>query len=62
MKNIILISLIFILYSCESYVDKPKILGSSYHWINYHSTIKDIKIGELNIKQINIRLLIDKDT
>ena len=56
MKNILLICLIFALYSCgpTAYVEKPNILGSSHVWTNYHSTIKDIKIGDLNIKQVRI--------
>ena len=49
MKNILLIFLIFILYSCG---EKPQILGSSYSWSNYHSTIRDIKIGDLQIRHV----------
>ena len=53
MKTILLISLIFTLYSCGS-ITRPSILGSSYSWINYHSTINDIMIGDLNIKHVRI--------
>ena len=54
MKNIIIICLIFVLYSCGSstYVEKPNILGSTYVWIDYHSTIKDIKIGDLRVRHV----------
>jgi len=55
MKNILLIFLIFVLYSCgptTAFVEKPQILGSSYNWSHYHSTIKDIKIGDLKIRHV----------
>ena len=57
MKIITLVFLIFFLYSCgtSTYVEKPKILGSSYVWVDYHSTIKDIKIRDLRIRHIKLK-------
>jgi len=52
MKNLKFLCLIFILYSCAPSTHSPQILGSSSAWINYHSTIKDIKIGDLRIRHI----------
>ena len=52
MKNLKYICLIFILYSCAPSNYSPQILGSSYVWIDYHSTIKDIKIGDLRIRHV----------
>lgn len=52
-KIISLITFISFLNACGP--TKPKILGSNYVWINYESTVKDIQVNNLNIKEIKLR-------
>lgn len=52
-RIIIILFFFFFLNGCSP--TKPQILGSNYVWINYESTIKDIQVNNLNIKEVRLR-------
>ena len=38
----------------ESYKIKPKILGSTHYWTDFHSIIKDVKVNNLHVRKVKI--------